>query len=249
MNNDGQFWQIPSAHPRLGEQEVHVWRASLEQLSEGIEPFQRQLSDEEAERAKRFYFVKDRRYWTVARAVLRLLLGRYLAVDPRQVRFTNNEYGKPALLFPPEGQRLHFNLSHSGGLALYAFAYEREVGVDVEQMRGQIDYESLSTHYFSAVECASLQSVPAATREEAFFLCWSRKEAYIKARGKGLSLPLDQFDVSLVPGEPAKLLGSREEPLVTERWLLNALFPGPGYAGALVVEGSGWQMSGWEWLK
>lgn len=212
-----------------------------------IQTLRQFLCEEELERAGRFYFEKDRRHWTVARAVLRIVLGRYLACDPRDLRFALNDYGKPSITIPLAGRQLHFNLSHSGNLALYAFVLDKEVGVDVEYMKSGINYTELATHFFSAHECASLNSLSPDKQEEAFFLCWSRKEAYIKARGKGLSLPLDQFDVSLVPGEPASLLGSREDPLAVERWSLHALFPGEKYAGALVTEGSAWQLSCWQW--
>lgn len=249
MKSDGQPWSVPAPSLQLVENDVHVWRASLEVSPEELQTLRRVLIEEEIERAGRFYFEKDRHHWTVARAALRLLLGRYLKVDPRQVRFASNEYGKPSLLFPESSPRLHFNISHSGGLALYAFAYQREVGVDVEQRRASIEYDELAGHFFSAHECAALRALPAERREEAFFLCWSRKEAYIKARGKGLSLPLDQFDVSLVPDEPARLLESREDPQATQHWLMCGLQPGPGYAGALVVEGFDWQLHCWQFER
>lgn len=240
---------MPPDQLRLIDGEVHVWRAALEVPPGGIEPLQSVLVDEEMERARRFYFAKDRQHWIVARALLRVLLGRYLQSDPRGLRFTTNAYGKPSLASPLEGKRLRFNLSHSGGLVLYAFAYEKELGIDMEQMRTGIDYQELATHFFSAYECAALDALPPALQEEAFFLCWSRKEAYIKARGLGLSLPLSQFDVSLVPGEAAMLLGSREEPGATEHWSLHALFPGQGYAGTLVTEGADWQLRCWQWSR
>lgn len=245
MQNQG--WHLPPRPLLLRENEVHVWRASLDRATDDVAHWQTLLRDDEVERAGRFYFEKDRRHWIVARATLRALLGRYLEIEPQELRFAHNEYGKPSIASPTMGQHLQFNLSHSGELALYAFAYNRAVGVDVEQMRAPLAYEELATHFFSAHECHALLTLPEEQREEAFFLCWSRKEAYIKARGKGLSLPLNQFDVSLAPGEPARLLDSREEPQVAERWSLAALLPGTGYAGALVAEGSGWQLHCWQW--
>jgi 4'-phosphopantetheinyl transferase len=241
------YWSAPPNPLLLAENEVHVWRVPLEMSASNIEHLQHVLANKEIARARRFYFEKDRRNWIVAHALLRSILGQYLKCDPRKLRFTTNSYGKPLIVTPLAGNRLHFNLSHSGDLALYAFAYEREVGVDVEQMRSGIDYRELATHYFSVRECTALDALPADLQEEAFFLCWTRKEAYIKARGKGLSLPLDQFDVSLAPDEPPRLLGSREEPRVAERWSLYALFPGRGYAGSLAIEGSGWQLRCWQW--
>ena len=248
MRNNDHPWNIPTEKVTLPENEVHVWRASLEAPSSLIYSLQRILSEEEVRRAKQFHFEKDRLRWIVAHGILRRLLGQYLDTDPHEVCFMTNAYGKPFIAGPSHGTRLHFNLSHSGDLALYAFTYDRHLGVDVEYMHANIDYEELAQHHFSTYECAALQLLPATVRQEAFFLCWSRKEAYIKARGEGLSIPLGQFDVSLTPGEPATLLGSREDPQATARWSLHALTPGPHYAGALVVEGTNWQLSRWQWL-
>lgn len=247
MSITEQSWNIPPTDLKLAENEVHVWRVSLEVPGHEIESLKKILVPEEIERANKFYFEKDRRHWTVAHAALRSMLGQYLNVNPRDILFTTNDYGKPSIVYPPAGTHLYFNLSHSGGLALYAFAYGRQVGVDVEYMRAGIEYNELATHSFSAQECAALYALPADVQEEAFFLCWSRKEAYIKARGKGLSLPLDQFDVSLAPDKPAALLASREEPHATEHWSLHALAPGNRYAGALVVEYFNWKLFCWQW--
>jgi len=247
MINADPHWRVPPTDLRLRANEVHVWRA-LSNVSTGeIESLQSMLVDEELEQARRFYFEKDRRRWMMAHAILRMVLGRYLDIDPRELRFRTNTYGKPSLAYPHTGAHLHFNLSHSGDLVLYAFAYDRQVGVDVEYMRTGIEYTDLAASHFSAHERAALHALPEALQEEAFFLCWSRKEAYIKARGQGLSLPLDQFDVSLVPGGPASLLGSREDLQATKRWSLRALAPGERYAGALVAEGFDWQLCCWQW--
>ncbi|HET8842449.1 MAG TPA: 4'-phosphopantetheinyl transferase superfamily protein [Ktedonobacteraceae bacterium] len=246
MNND-EIWPIPSTFPLLAENEVHVWRMKLEKLTDKISFFRRFLTDSEQEKAGRFYFEKDRQLWTAAHGLLRILLGQYLNADPLSIRFVTNDYGKPSLAQPAAEQNLHFNLSHSGGMALLAFTYGREVGVDVEQRRSDVEYENLSAHYFSSYECDVLRSLPLEVQEEAFFACWSRKEAYIKARGKGLSIVLDQFDVSLAPGEPARLLASREAPEAPDRWSLREILPGPGYAGALVTEGFDWQVRCWQW--
>jgi 4'-phosphopantetheinyl transferase len=257
MNNENQTWHVPPEKVTLPANEVHVWRASLagensengENGNSRFSSLQRLLSVEERERVGKFYFERDRQNWTIAHGILRILLARYLATDPRTLRFETNAYGKPSLASPHSRANVHFNLSHSGNLALYAFASDRQVGIDVEYMRSGIDYEELSRHHFSHLENASLQSLPATQREEAFFLCWSRKEAYMKARGKGISIPLEQFDVSLTPGEPATLLGSRENPLAPAQWSLCALSPMTGYAGALAVEGFGWRLSCWQYLE
>jgi len=142
---------------------------------------------------------------------------------------------------------LQCNVSHSHELALLAFSYRRELGVDVEYMRTNIEYEDLARHSFSPNEQAVLLALPPEVRQQAFFNCWTRKEAYIKARGMGLSLDLAIFDVSLVPGEPIALLASREDQREVARWRFYELDPGPGYAGALAVEGQEWALHCWQW--
>ena len=198
-------------------------------------------------RADRFYFAKDRDYFIAARGVLRTILGRYLGVDPGQVHFRYNSYGKPSLDHPPGEDALNFNLSHSAGLALYAFTCARRVGIDLEYMRADVDYEQLARRNFSLYEKAVFQALPPEQKRQAFFNCWTRKEAYVKARGEGLSIALEQFDVSLKPGEPARLLGSREDPGETAQWSLQELAPGSGYAAALAVEEGECRLSLWQW--
>jgi 4'-phosphopantetheinyl transferase len=207
------------------------------------------LTADEIARAEHFSFEKDRNRFVVARGLLRVLLAAYLRVEPQQLRFCYNAYGKPALDDALQECALQFNLSHSQGLALFAFAYQRVVGIDVEYMRAGIEYEQLAQHFFSPYEHEVLQALPNEMRREAFFNCWTRKEAYIKARGEGLSIPLDAFAVSLRPGESAALLNNREDLREVTRWSLCALAPGTEYAGALAVEGSGWRLSCWHWQE
>ncbi len=241
-------WQLSPKQLTLSENEVHVWRASVLQPLAAIQNWRSLLSEDEIARAERFYFEKDRRRFIVSHGLLRILLARYLntpLISAGQLRFCQNEYGKPSLDLDRQDCGLNFNLSHSGELVLFAFTYVRQIGIDIEYMRPSLDYQSLVEHYFSPLENQMLQALPTSARLEAFYQCWTRKEAYIKARGKGLSLPLDIFDVSLRPDEPAVLLNSREDPLETERWRLCALHPDPNYAAALVVEGHNWHLRCW----
>lgn len=227
---------------------VHVWRVSLEVPPQEQERLYRLLHPEERSRVDRFRFPKDRRHFTVARGVLRLLLGRYLKKEPEQLDFAYNKYGKPALLpaLNPEG--LKFNLSHSGERALYAFALQRELGIDIEWVHRHIgEMDQIARRFFSPHENRALFALPKEQREAAFFNCWTRKEAYIKARGKGLYLPLHEFDVTLAPGEAAKLLATRDDPAYASRWDMQALKPDKDYTAALAVEGSGWELKLWQW--
>ena len=176
-----------------------------------------------------------------------MLLSQYLHTDSQDVHFRVNAYGKPALAFPSQRYPLQFNLSHYANVALFAFSLQRQLGVDVEYMRADIPYDQLAQYSFSTYEQTVLRRLPTEQKHQAFYNCWTRKEAYIKARGMGLSLPLDLFDVSLSPGEPAALLHSREGSQEVLRWSMQELIPEPDYAGALAVEGRDWQLYCWHW--
>jgi 4'-phosphopantetheinyl transferase len=205
------------------------------------------LSADELERAARFHFPEHRRRYTVARGVLRDILGRYLAVPPAALAFSYSAYGKPALAQQFEATGERFNISHSHEMALFAVTCGREIGVDIEYLGRQVRAEEIAEHFFSAHERAVLRRLPTTAKHEAFLNCWTRKEAYIKAHGEGLSLPLDQFDVSLAPGDPAALLATYHEPQEVLRWSLCALRPAPGYVAALAVEGQSWQLTCLQW--
>jgi len=226
------LWEPSSEGAGLDPGEVQVWAVCLDDLPEAA--LRIPLSADERKRGGRFHFEHDRRRFVTARGLLRVLLGRYLDVDPAGVRFAHGPRGKP---FLAEGDGLRFNLSHSGGLALLAFARDRELGVDVEQERPLPEAEDIARRYFSAREVAQLRRLRADERAAAFFRCWTRKEAFIKATGDGLSRPLDAFDVTLGPGDPARLLHVRGEPETARRFWLEDLQPVAGFAGALAVEG------------
>lgn len=155
--------------------------------------------------------------------------------------------GKPSLAPSYGGESIRFNVSHSNELALYAMTNHREVGVDIEFMRPLDEVESIARRFFSTREQAILRSLPAHLKQQGFYNCWTRKEAYIKATGEGISQPLDQFDVSLAPGEPARLLSVSGKPDEASRWSFEVLRPSIEYAAALAVEGSGWQLMCWKW--
>ena len=239
------IWELAPTCPTLRRDEVHVWRASLAQTE--VERFQELLSTDERERADRFRFSRDRDNFIVARATLRKILGQYLRVPPAQLRFSYNSFGKPELHPSTGDSALLFNLAHAGQLALYAITSGREVGIDVECVREDVDCGEIATHFFSRREVAALRALPSEAQTQAFFNCWTRKEAYIKARGAGLSLPLDKFDVSLSPHEPAALLSTQGGAQETAHWSLRELVPGSPYVAAVAVEGRDWQLRCWQW--
>jgi 4'-phosphopantetheinyl transferase len=234
----------PSARPGKGlkTNEIQVWSACLDQPETMVTRLLETLSADERARADRFLFYRDRRRFIVGRGALRILLGSYAEFEPSFLQLGQGEYGKPLLKNPPPGG-LRFNISHSGGLGLFAFVKGREVGVDLEFIRPMPDADAVSERFFSPRERAVLRDCPQAQKSEAFFRCWTRKEAFIKAIGQGLSHPLDRFDVSLAPGESARFLAIDEDTKIASRWLLRELNPAPGYLGALAIEGRDWHLT------
>lgn len=224
-------WLAGSTSPAIAEDEVHAWKVDLAAPVTDV----CMLSREEVERAARFHFERDRQHFKAARFALRSILGRYLNLPPESLEFGQTEYGKPFLI-NPEAAGVLFNLSHSGEVAVIAVAREREVGVDVEFMRADFATDEVAEHFFSVAEIYTLSGLESHLRTQAFFNCWTRKEAYVKARGEGLSMPLDVFDVSLAPGVSAAMLGNRVDESEPSRWIFQDLQIASGYAGALVIE-------------
>jgi 4'-phosphopantetheinyl transferase len=243
MNITDSGFHIPATLTLPGD-EVHLWRADLEALRNEESRWQQLLSFDERERADRFHFAHDRQRFSAARAMLRMILAAYLASDAKELTFSYSKKEKPSLA-SHGGRRIMFNVSHSGGVALFAFTRGRDVGVDVEQIRQNSDLEGIACRFFSAYEQKQLSGLPSVEKVDAFYRCWTRKEAYIKATGDGLSLPLSQFDVSLAPGSTSALLATRPDKSETDRWLLREVPAGPGFAGALCVCGRDWKLRDW----
>lgn len=242
-----ELWRDPPAEPMLSDAEVHVWRAALDPPPERLAALAQVLSAEERRRADRFYFERHRRRFTAARGVLRSILAAYLRVQPQTVEFAYGNWGKPGPAESLAAQGLSFNLSHSGELALLALTRHRPIGVDVESVQRKSDLEGIARYSFSSRENATLLALPADERPAAFFRCWTRKEAFIKATGQGLSFGLDAFDVTLAPGEPARVLEIRGRSTEAADWSLRELAPGPGYAAALAAQGPLGELTCWQW--
>ena len=235
MELSASAWESAPPIPHLPAEQVQVWRATLPQTAEEAGPFLPLLAAEERKRADRFLIPRPRAAFIGARGFLRLILGRYLDAAPAELRFCYRPQGKPALADHPA---LCFNLSHSHGLALYAFSRERQVGVDVEYLRAEVGSERIARRFFAPLEVEAINLLDPPQRTAAFFTCWTRKEAYLKARGEGLGLGLHRFAVSL--GEPASLLHSDLGEEECRRWRLCSLRPQPGYVGALCAPAGDW---------
>ena len=243
------LFSIPSERLRLDKDEVHIWRCDLDQPTSVRQGLIATLAEDERAKAARFYFDKDRNHFIVARGTLRAILGYYLNLNPAGLRFCYGEYGKPMLARELHGESLRFNLSHSDGLALVAVTRGREIGVDLEKIRPGMPDEGIAERFFSTGEVRALHELPRHQQDEGFFNCWTRKEAYIKAKGEGLSMPLSEFEVSLAPGESAALLSTKRDPHEAARWSMRELFPALGFVAAVVVEGSGWQLRCLQWSE
>jgi len=240
-------WLAPPETLVLGNDEVHIWRATLDQTPSPIQSFRHNLAADEQARAEQFHFKRDRGHFIVARGVLRAILGRYLKRAPEDLSFCYSSHGKPALAGESGGDAIRFNVSHSHGIALYAVTRGREVGIDVEHIRSNLAVAEIAERFFSRREVAMLQALPTEAQREAFFRCWTRKEACLKARGEGLSSPLDQIDVLPAPGEPDAVPGTQPDSSEASRWSFQELAPAPGYVAALAVEGQGWRLACWQW--
>lgn len=223
--------------PALTGDDVHIWRIQLDTDAFRAMSWEDLLSVDERERARRFHFSRDRTRFSTARGLLRLVLSAYLQADPHTLCFCYSPMGKPSLDGPHASSHVKFNVSHSEDVAVFAISRDREIGVDVERVRFDVDLDSIAERFFSVAEQQSFMGIPASDKPKAFFNCWTRKEAFVKAKGVGLSLPLDQFDVSLLPGQPARLLATRPDPGEANRWSLMAPDVGAGYAVAIVTQG------------
>ena len=242
MNN---LLPIPQLLVReLRTDEIYIWHACLEQPAS---QFQSLLSVDERNRAERFHFEADRKRFIVRRGILRTLLSYYLGVEPGQIQFCYGKNGKPDLADTLGKGTIHFNLSLSEGVALYAFTRDREIGVDIELIRNIPEMEPIVAQYFSAGENDVFSALPKSKRKEAFYDCWTRKEAFVKATGDGLSLPLNGFDVSLAPGEPTRLLRIEGDSGPASGWSIQDLKLVFGFAAAFAVKGRIGSVHCWQW--
>jgi 4'-phosphopantetheinyl transferase len=215
---------------RLGSREVQVWGVWLSGSDASLAHYRSMLSPKELQRADRFRFEHLRHSYIRSRGSLRLLLSHYLGCPPNEIQLICRPKGKPILR---DSSQIDFNASHSGQMALYAFTVGCELGIDVEQLRKLDDAESIAARFFSTAEASELLSLTPEQRGPAFFRCWTRKEAYVKAVGDGLAIPLNRFQVTLLPGIPARFVQLANDMGTAADWTLDHLELAPGYLGAL----------------
>ncbi len=230
---------------QVSTDEIHIWRLLISDVEVATRRVLAVLTPSERDRATHLAIPAARQEFIVGRAVLRHVLGNYLDCRPADVPLGRGPHGKPGLLGGHPDIR--FNVSHSHGLVLYGVARGREVGVDVERIRPVPDGRQLAERFFSRREARELSQLPATEFATGFFNCWTRKEAYAKATGFGLALPLDSFEVSLAPGTPATLALLDVAAPQKRSWDIRAIPLGDAYVGAVVSEGTGWRVKHYEW--
>lgn len=239
-------WLPPPHRLILSENDVHIWRSELDKPPFLKDEFQQTLSEDEWKRAESLHFERDRRRFIVCRGRLRTILSLYSGIESGKLHFSYGSKGKPRLQKKWGCGKLQFNLSHSHNLSLYAVTQGHEIGIDLEHIHPMPDAAQIATRFFSHRENDVFSALPSDQKLEAFFNCWTRKEAVIKAIGEGLSLPLDQFDVSFTPGQPARLLSLEGNPKEASLWFLEAFIPALGYTAALALKGHNWNFSYWQ---
>jgi 4'-phosphopantetheinyl transferase len=218
--------------------DVHVWLISALEPPVSPDQLSATLSPAEARRAERLVRTEDRERFVIGRGLLRRLLASCMSMEPRHVELADGPHGKPCMAPGSGRDELQFNVAHSGAWIAIALAAGRAVGVDIEQIRVLADAEALAARFFSASEAAALNRQPAALRLEAFFACWTRKEAILKAVGAGLTFPLDRFEVTVDPTEPPRVVSVGGFRDAASGWTLANLSPGAGYIGAVATFGA-----------
>ena len=247
MADSGQLhsygeWRLPSNKRALGDDEVNVWRVSLDPPGSMVTDFRAHLSVQENARAEKFKFHNDREKYIVTHGVLRVILSLYANVAPEELKFAENRYGKPELVHP-SSLNLTFNVSHSYKMALIGIARGRQIGVDIEYVKKDFEWQEIIERFFSPREVQMINALPKDLQHRAFFTCWTRKEAYVKATGMGLSLPLKEFDVSPVPGAATLLLSHKE----ASEWSMKEVDVAEPYVATVAVEGHDARISHWDW--
>lgn len=246
MTADAPAWGPHPGEWALGARDVHAYRVLLGNHAPRTGMLLSLLSADERQRAGEFGTDALRDRFVLSRGILRELLSRYLGMPAAEIVLDYGSHGKPGLHRDTDS-RITFNLSHSGNVALYALAWDRAIGVDVECRGRGVAHEKVSRRFFAEAERVDLAALPADQVRRGFFNCWTRKEAYLKARGRGLSVSLSGFAVALTPGEPAVLRWVADEPEAPDQWRLRVLDPGEGYVAAVCVEGDGWRLRCMEW--
>ena len=243
-----QQWQTPPEGLALREGEVHVWRGIVDIPSADLQVCWKTLKTDEQERAQRFRFAQHRTRFISARGMLRKLLGHYLSLAPQDIELGIGLQGKPFV--QSQGRdKLYFNVSHSQKLVLIAFSASSEVGIDVEGPQSHLNHQAIAKRIMNKQEASWFHSLPESKRKSALFNCWTRKEAFVKAHGKGLTFPLRDITVTFLPEQPTSIVRIENPELHTLSWSIYSIYARPQYAGALVVAGKPRSIKYWDYQE
>ena len=246
-NRGFEGWISGPSSPRLTESQVHVWRASLDVSSEVLRSLEESLTDDERTRANHFSFERLRRRFVARRGLLRELLASYVQAEPRELRFAYGNQDKPRLVGEPAWEAMSFNVTHSQGWALYAVTLSRDIGIDLERIRPEVEALEIADRYFTQSEAEAITRAPVGGRSILFFKYWTCKEAWIKAMGGGLSIPLDGFQIVFGPEECTARVVDLKQPDGDSPWFVHQLMVGSEHAAAVAVDDPGLEFQLWDW--
>lgn len=238
-----EFSQFPLPPKSIAEHAVHVWKIALDASPHTLETLRTTLDSSELHRASRFRFRADERRFIIGRSALRIILSRYVAMAPNKITFVYNTYGKPELPNSPSTPAIHFNISHSGELALIGICHNRRVGIDVERLDRAVRIQAIADRYFSPEESEAIRSLPPEQQRLAFFRCWTAKEAYLKALGVGLYGSLNNLRTSICNGNTVSIRRFVNGNRANGSWTLKPLDVGKNYVATLALEGANSQLS------
>jgi 4'-phosphopantetheinyl transferase len=241
-------FELPPSDLTLRADEIHIWIGELDQPVSEFNRFLQTISLDERMRAGWFHFQEKANRYIIRHGMLRMILGRYMGVKASALRFHHGKHGKPAMSEIIGKENIRFNLSHSEEVAIFAFARNQEIGVDIEHIRDIPEMEQIVKRFFSARDQIFYSALPRDKRREAFFHYWTSKEAFIKALGEGLSRSLEKIDVTLVPGEGNDLHISAGEPCKESGWSIHTIRPAQEYAGALAIQSENLTLRSFKWM-
>ena len=239
------MWAEPPADLELDVAYIDVWRSQIDLPESEIEKYAQTLSEQEQERAAKFTFPDKYEEYVVSRGLLRKALGHVLKQAPSGFQFDYTSSKKPYLSRKYNNRPISFNVSHSHGQALVAISVDRNIGIDIEKIRPDVEYEKLAKRFFSEAEHAAIMLLPLGERVAAFFATWTRKEAFVKATGKGIAFGLSEFDVNILPYEPPAMLVTRWNPADVSKWLMANIETYKNYIATLAADGGEFQMRLW----
>jgi 4'-phosphopantetheinyl transferase len=233
--NGNKRWEegLPSSH--LSDNEIHIWDASLQAGREVVAKYSTLLSADEKKRARRFYFKADENRFITGRGILRTLLGRVLKLEPHKIKFQYGEHGKPQVEYNFPGKPFEFNLSHAKDRVVYIFNWGEPVGIDIEHVRPMKDMDDFALQFFTPNEYQLIYSLPKDQKQETFFKIWTCKEAFLKANGSGLTLPINMYEIYDISDSP-KIHSIAQDLQTTAPWNLEMFIPAPGYQAAIAIK-------------